>query len=156
MRKEHRFDDCRFIGTKESRLRACRVRPLLLLPPALLQCFGNNPLQLPIGRAELIGCPLFNGSHRLGVYAQNETLGFIVFFGHNDERSLPQPLLGGVTQTLRAKFPSLEGLGEAILISMIQRTRINHRLCRLVGAEHYQQIAHHGRLLLLVKVYDSL
>lgn len=42
------------------------------------------------------------------------------------------------------------------LISMIQRTRINHWLRRLVGAEHYQQIAHHGRLLLLVEVYDSL
>ena len=110
----------------------------------LLQRLGNDPLQLAIGRAELIGCPFLYGSHRLSVYTQNETLGFTFLFGHNNKGSLPPT-------------PPKEGLGEApSFLLMIQRTRVNHWLCRLIGTEHYEQVAHHGCLLLFIEVNDLL
>ena len=43
-----------------------------------------------------------------------------------------------------------------LLFLMIQRTRVNHRLRRLIGTEHHEQVAHHGRFLLLIEVYNLL
>ena len=48
----------------------------------LLQCLGNDPLQLAIGGAELIGSPLLNRRQRIRIDAQDEVLGFTFFFSH--------------------------------------------------------------------------
>ena len=52
----------------------------------LLQRLGNDPLQLTIGRAELVGSPFFNRCQRVRIDAQDEVLGFVFFLSHNNER----------------------------------------------------------------------
>lgn len=53
------------------------VRLLLWLAPALAESFGDNPLQLTIDAAELIGSPLFEGVHSRCIYSEYKTLGVI-------------------------------------------------------------------------------
>ena len=44
----------------------------------LAQRLGNDPLQLTVGGTELVGCPFFNGIHRVAIDTQDETLcGFL-------------------------------------------------------------------------------
>ena len=57
------------------------IIPLLFLfPPALFQCLRDNPLQLAVDGAELVGSPAFHGFNRLGINAEQEGLVRIVFF----------------------------------------------------------------------------
>ena len=44
----------------------------------------------------------------------------------------------------------------SISLLMIQRTAVYDRLCRFVGAEHHEQVAHHCCLLIFIKVDNLL
>jgi len=58
---------------------------LLLLPPTLLQCFRDNPLELTVDGAELVGSPSLHGLHGLRVDAEQEGLvarAIVFFLGH--------------------------------------------------------------------------
>ena len=66
----------------------------------LAQSLGDNPLQLAVDAAKLVGSPRLQRIHGLAINAQNEILGRCLFRSQN-------PLVG----------------------LMVQRTRINHRLC---------------------------
>lgn len=57
---------------------------LFLLPSTLLQRLGNDPLQLAVDGAELIGGPFLHRLHRLWVDAEQEGLGAIVFLFRHD------------------------------------------------------------------------
>ena len=44
----------------------------------LAQRLGDDPLQLTVGGAELVGCPFLNGIHRVAIDTQDKTLcGFL-------------------------------------------------------------------------------
>ena len=53
---------------------------LLLLPPTLLQRLRDNPLQLPVDRAKLVGGPFLHRLHRLGIDAEQEGLVICTIF----------------------------------------------------------------------------
>ena len=46
-----------------------------LHPPTLPQRLSDNPLKLPVGAAELVGCPFLKGLHRRSIYAQDKAFG---------------------------------------------------------------------------------
>lgn len=48
-------------------------------PAAFLQCLIEYVQYLPVGAAELIRSPLFNGIHCLGINAQDKTFIFSLF-----------------------------------------------------------------------------
>lgn len=46
-----------------------------LHPPTLPQGLGDNPLKLPVGATEFVGCPFFNGIHCCGIHTEDEAFG---------------------------------------------------------------------------------
>ena len=40
--------------------------------PTLAQCLIDDPLQLSVGGAKLVGRPFLHGIHHLGIHAENE------------------------------------------------------------------------------------
>ena len=68
LRKENPFtiDLCKICFLKHT--------SLFLLPPALFQSFRDNPLQLSVDGAELVGGPLLHRFHRLGIDAEQKGL----------------------------------------------------------------------------------
>ena len=58
------------------------VRLFLLFAPAFAECLGDNPLQLPVDATKLVSCPLFEGVHRLSIYAQYKAFGICGIFRH--------------------------------------------------------------------------
>ena len=82
----------------------------------------DEPLELAVDRAELVGGPFLYGFHRLSVYAEYETLGFGLFLRH----------------------------GSWLMPLLVQRTGVEHGLGGLVSAEDHEQIADHGGFLRLV------
>ena len=66
----------------------------------LLQRLCDDPLQLAVDRAELVGSPLLHRLHGLGIHPEQKGLGTIVFlFRHNH--------LSNDSRKVRLKMPSL-------------------------------------------------
>ena len=53
------------------------VRLLLWFAPALAESLGDNPLQLTVDAAKLIGSPFFEGVHSRFINSEYKTLGVI-------------------------------------------------------------------------------
>ena len=87
----------------------------------------DEPLELAVDRAELVGGPFLQGFHRGGVYAEHETFGLGLLFCHL-----------------------------VSIVLLVERAGVEYGLGGLVGAENHEQIADHGGLLGLVQLYDIL